>query len=84
MARPKKKTAEAAAEQLPAPPSMLIDIDEVIDTITSHGDDVVSKVDYHLKMVKEHTGDILPEDISYILKLANRELVHKFTSQRDA
>ena len=81
MGRPKKQKTD---NQLPAPPSMLIDIDEVIETIKAHNIDVTNKIERHLSMVKQNAGDILPEDITYVLGLAQRELIYNFTSQRDA
>ena len=53
----------------------LISIESVKNQIEYHNDTVLNKVKYHLKMVKQSTGEITEEDVAYVISLSNRELL---------
>lgn len=58
-----------------------IELQGVIDKIQSHNVEVAGKISFHLQKVKENTGEIQPDDISYVLGLATRELLYHFSKQ---
>ena len=60
-----------------------ISLGEVISIISDHNDIVVRNINHHLSMVKQQTGDIQSEDISYVLGLSTRELLFNFTKRLD-
>ena len=60
-----------------------VELQGVIDKIQSHHNEVAGKISFHLQKVKENTGDIQPDDISYLLDLSTRELLYHFSKQLD-
>ena len=89
MARPKKKSVgrpRKTAKKIEPAIDVNV-INEQIQTITGQTslnhmvitlDDLHGKMQFHLKMVKEHAGEITDADITYCQNLITRILINKF------
>jgi hypothetical protein len=52
----------------------LVSFEAIKSVVEVHNQRVGDLVKNHLKAVDRHTGSLLPEDVTYVINLSNREL----------
>jgi hypothetical protein len=54
----------------------MVSFNAINDVISTHNNRVDAMIKRHLDAVASNTGDLLPEDVAYVINLSNRELGH--------
>lgn len=83
MAKVQKKYDQEQPAQESRVEKNVVSVDTIKDHIEHHSESVLNKVRYHLKMVKQTTGEITEEDVAYVISLSNRELMKSFDDYLD-
>lgn len=77
----KKSKAETLKQESKAVQSPCVPLDKIEEITIAHYEEAQRRINYHLEMVKQKTGEILPEDSEYIMNLANREFWFKLKQE---
>lgn len=70
MAKKAKKAVDSVKQVSP------VTFELITDVITAHNNRVSGMIQHHIKSVADATGEVQPEDVSYVISLSNRELGH--------
>lgn len=78
-----KKKKEALKEEVKAVNAPCIPLDVIQQVTDQHIRETQGRINYHLQKVLENTGEVLPEDTSYMMSLSSRELSFKLKNLAD-
>lgn len=79
-----KKKKEALKEEVKAVNAApCIPLDVIQQVTDQHIRETQGRINYHLQKVLENTGEVLPEDTSYMMSLSSRELSFKLKNLTD-
>lgn len=70
MAKKAKKAVNSTKQ------STQVTAEMVAGVIDAHNARTEGMIKHHLRSVASSTGDLLPEDVTYVISLSNRELGH--------